>query len=63
MNFLVQISVLEERKKEAARKAEGGVQTSNNQYTARRTTKIDGSDGKVNINSILMEESQVTCLD
>ncbi|KAL6314215.1 hypothetical protein AAG906_011964 [Vitis piasezkii] len=54
------VSVLEEQKKEAARKAEGGVQASNNQSTTRPTSKIDGFDGKFNINNILMEESEAS---
>lgn len=63
INSVVQISVLEEQKKEAARKAEGVVQASNNQSTTWPTSKVDGSDGKFNMDKVLMERSQVTCLD
>lgn len=63
VNVIIQIVVLEEQKKVAARKAENELTTETGQSTARPTNVTHEMHGKLNMNETSEEETQVRQLN
>lgn len=59
VNVILQIAVLEEQKRLAVRKAENEVTTEIGQSTARPTNVTNEIHGKLNMNEVSEEETQV----